>query len=233
MANLEKVQTEMRAFRHDFKNMLAGIYIQAQDGDLAAVQSFISGVTTHFDQQVGEQIFQTTQLGNIHIPEIKSLLLEKLMEMHRKNILCVLEVVHCLESIAMNCTDLCRALGILIDNAIEARAAYKDKPDYTVAIFIHVRQNGVSFVVKNPVPDDFDFSKTLQPGYTAKGRKRQLNRRLGKTDLAPVHGIGLLSYRKIIGSYDNVLTRSAVTDGCFYQEFIILEEMPHASGLYM
>ena len=225
VTNLEKVQTDMRAFRHDFKNMLAGIYIQAQEGDLAAVQTFISGVTTHFDQQVGAQIYQTTQIGNIHIPEIKSLLLEKLMEMHRKNIRCELEVACALESVAMNSTDLCRALGILIDNAIEARKAYGNQPDYCVSVAINPRQNGASFVVKNPVPEDFDFAKTIQPGYTTKGRRRH--------GTGEDHGIGLASYRKIIDSYDNILTRCAVEDGCFYQEFIILEGTPHASGIYM
>ena len=56
--NLESVQKEVRLFRHDFKNMMAGASLQARDGNLTAVQEFISEVTGDFEQQVGRQIFQ-------------------------------------------------------------------------------------------------------------------------------------------------------------------------------
>ena len=75
---MEHIQAELRRFRHDFKNMMAGMYLQAREGDLDAVQSFIQEMTEDFDRQVGEQVRLMNQLANVHMAEIKGLLLEKL-----------------------------------------------------------------------------------------------------------------------------------------------------------
>ena len=228
--NLEKVQSDMRTFRHDFKNMMAGIYLEAEDGNLDAVQAFIAQMTTGFDKQVGEQIRQTTQLGNILIPELKSLILVKLVEMQQKRIDCRLEVIYPVGSVSMNITDVCRALGILIDNAIEAAenmaksrdCAYaqgaqgfseKSSTNY-ICIVINALEKHVSFMVKNPVREDFDFSSIYRPGFTTKGGK-------GRKRVDAEHGIGLTSYRRILSAYDNVLTNASVRDGCLIQEFIV------------
>lgn len=65
--SLEKLQSEMRKFRHDYKNMMSGMYLQAKEGNMEAVQDFIQDMTIDFDHQVGEQIRRLTQLGNIHM----------------------------------------------------------------------------------------------------------------------------------------------------------------------
>ena len=62
--SLEKLQSEMRRFRHDYKNMMSGMYLQAKEGNMEAVQNFIQDMTSDFDYQVGEQIRRLTQLGN-------------------------------------------------------------------------------------------------------------------------------------------------------------------------
>ena len=38
---LEGLQQEMRRFRHDYKNMMSGIYFQVKEGDLESIQNFI------------------------------------------------------------------------------------------------------------------------------------------------------------------------------------------------
>lgn len=76
--SLEKLQSEMRRFRHDYKNMMSGMYLQAKEGNMEAVQNFIQDMTSDFDYQVGEQIRRLTQLGNIHMLEVKGLLLGKM-----------------------------------------------------------------------------------------------------------------------------------------------------------
>ena len=86
--NLESLQQETRRFRHDFKNMMSGMYLQAKDGDMAAVQAFIQDMTTDFDTQVGNQLKLMNQLANIHELSVKSLLLTKLETIKQKNIRC-------------------------------------------------------------------------------------------------------------------------------------------------
>lgn len=60
---MEQIQSELRRFRHDFKNIMAGMYLQAREGDLDAVQSFIQEMTEDFDRQVGDQIRLLNQLA--------------------------------------------------------------------------------------------------------------------------------------------------------------------------
>ena len=109
----------MRRFRHDFKNMMSGMYLQAREGDLDAVQSYIQEMTADFDMQVGSQIRLMNQLANIHMAEVKGLFLEKLKEMQKQRISCELEVLKPFAGTAVRGTDLCRCLGILLDNAME------------------------------------------------------------------------------------------------------------------
>ena len=77
---------ELRRFRHDLNNMMAGVYLQAKEGDLTAVQAFIRDVTEDFDRQTGSQIRLLNQLANVHMTEVKGLLLEKLARMQRETI---------------------------------------------------------------------------------------------------------------------------------------------------
>ncbi len=76
--NLESLQHEVRRFRHDFKNMMSGMYLQAQDGNISAVQTFIQNITADFDHQVEGELKLMNQLANIHHLAVKSLVLTKL-----------------------------------------------------------------------------------------------------------------------------------------------------------
>ena len=86
---------------------------------MEAVHNFIQDMTSDFDYQVGEQIRRLTQLGNIHMLEVKGLLLGKMEKMQQEQISCELEVSRPFDRTRLRTTDLCRCLGILIDNAID------------------------------------------------------------------------------------------------------------------
>lgn len=212
--NLEKVQAEMRIFRHDYKNMMAGMYLQAKEGDLQAVTDFISRMTADFDAQVGEQIRQTSSLAAIELPELKSVLLMKIMEAQKRGISCRLEVSGQVGAnvIGMNQSDLCRALGILFDNAMEElQDLLKSKEDNKASdlkfdILIVSQKTMLSFVVKNSCRQTVDTARMWQEGYSTKGADR---------------GLGLVSYRRIIEQYENVAAITAVKDGEFVQELRI------------
>ena len=174
--SLEKLQSEMRRFRHDYKNMMSGMYLQAKEGNMEAVQNFIQDMTSDFDYQVGEQIRRLTQLGNIHMLEVK---------------------------------DLCRCLGILIDNAIdEVQGKKGKKPKPQIHIMISSQEECTTFQVRNPLYSNIDFHKIWQQGYSTRGADR---------------GIGLASYKSILEHYENVFSLATIRDGYFIQELKIQE----------
>lgn len=202
---MEQIQAEVRRFRHDLNNMMAGVYLQAKEGDLTAVQAFIRDVTEDFDRQTGSQIRLLNQLANVHMTEVKGLLLEKLARMQREKISCELEVLRPLDCTRIRSVDLCRCLGILLDNAVEEVCGRKDG---YIHVMISSQEYCTTFRVKNTLYGMVDLGRLGMEGYSTKGTGR---------------GIGLSSYRHVLEKYDFVLSATAVEDGYFIQELKIQE----------
>lgn len=203
--SLEGLQREVRRFRHDYKNMMAGMYAQAKEGDADAVRQLIWEVTDDFESQVGGWIQEMTQLGNVHMMEVKGLLLAKAEEMKKERIEFDLEVFRPFVKTAMKRTDLCRCLGILLDNAMDE---VRGKERAKVSLMISSQEGVTTFRVKNALYSNVDFQKIWQHGYSTRGSGR---------------GIGLASYKKILEHYDNAFSLTTVSDGYFVQELKIQE----------
>ncbi len=203
---LEGMQEEMRRFRHDYKNMMSGLYLTAREGELAKTHCFIQEMTEDFDSQIGDRIRQMGQLGNVCMTEVKGLLLTKLVQMQRDGTVCELEVMHPFRGTRCRTTDLCRCLGILIDNAMEE---VRGREDARVHIMISSQEGYTTFRVKNRLYHTVDVHEIWQRGYSTKGADR---------------GLGLASYRKILAGYDDVLPATAVQAGYFIQEFKVREQ---------
>lgn len=203
---LEGMQEEMRRFRHDYKNMMSGLYLTAREGELAKTHCFIQEMTEDFDSQIGDRIRQMGQLGNVCMTEVRGLLLTKLVQMQRDGTVCELEVMYPFRGTRCRITDLCRCLGILIDNAMEE---VRGREDARVHIMISSQGGYTTFRVKNRLYHTVDVHEIWQRGYSTKGADR---------------GLGLASYRKILADYEDVLTATAVQEGYFIQEFKVREQ---------
>lgn len=172
--NLEGLQREVRRFRHDFKNMMSGMYMQA-----------------------GSQIRIMNQLANIRVAEVKGLFLEKLKVM-QEEIHCELEVLKPFEKTGLRSTDLCRYLGILLDNAMEE---VRGKKDGKIHVMISSQSGCTTFRVKNTMYSSVDFHKVGTLGYSTKGENR---------------GIGLANYKKILERYERILPLTTIQ--AFFKE---------------
>lgn len=201
--SLERMQQEFRAFRHDYKNMLSGLYLSAREGDLEPVRRTLRSMEQEFDGKVGEDIRRMTQLGNIRIIEVKGLILTKLHEMQRQEVRCYLEALYPVSRIDMDTLDVLRCLGILLDNAMEAA---KDTREPAVELLISSLESGVTIVVRNPVKEEPPLDRIWDNGYSTKGGGR---------------GLGLFNYRQITEKYPNVQTETHCHGGEFVQEWRI------------
>ena len=200
MALLEQLQQEVRAFRHDFTNLFSGLTLQAQAGDLAAVQDFLRQTSRYFDEKLGSEIQQMDSLNNIRLYPLRSLIGTKLAAMRRERISASLEVLRPVTGTqSMGTEDLLRALGILLDNAIEGAAS----EDGQVRLVLLQEGRGLYIAVANNFDTPPDLTALAQKGYTTKGSG---------------HGTGLTSYRRILARYPGCLTRSYLRDGFFVQE---------------
>ena len=197
---LEEIQGEMRILQHDYKNMLSGLYLQAEAGGADKIQNYLAETLQHFDGNLSHQIMQTTQIRNIKIVELKSLVLAKLVAMEQLGIPFNLEVIAPVERIAMDLTSLNRCIGILLDNALEATQQLQQYAPVTLAI--SVDKNDVTFIIKNTIIDTPPLQQLHQRGFSTKPTNS---------------GLGLFSLQQIIGKYSNVFKQTIVADSTFTQ----------------
>lgn len=201
--DLEAIRREVRAFRHDYKNLLAGLSEQADEGGLDQLRTALSELDVGFDQRIGEKIRTSTQLGNVRIPQVRSLLLSKLASMGEKGIDCRLEALYPVEQVGMDPWDFARCLGILLDNAAEA-AAETETP--WVEVVLLSQGEGVSLRVSNPYAGTVDPDKLWKEGASTKGKGR---------------GLGLSSYQRILAGYANAATSTSWAEDVFVQKLTV------------
>ena len=201
--DLERIRQEVRAFRHDYKNLLAGLSQHAGAGELEELRRTLSELDAGFDQRLGKQIQASTQIGNLQIPEVRSLLLSKLTAMREKGVECRLEVLYPVEAVAMDVWDFVRCLGGLTDNAVEA-ALDTERP--WVEIVLLAQDGRVFLRVSNPYTNSIDPGKIWNEGWSTKGAGR---------------GVGLSSYQRIQEGYPNASSCTGWENGVFVQELTV------------
>lgn len=108
--DLETIRREVRTFRHDYKNLLAGLFQQAGDGEWEELRHTLSGLDAGFDLRLGRKIQASAQIGNLQIPEVRNLLLGKLTVMREKGVECRLEALYPIAAVDMDVWDFVRCL---------------------------------------------------------------------------------------------------------------------------
>ena len=204
--DLEAIRQEVRSFRHDYKNLLAGLSEQADEGELDELRAALSELDAGFDQRIGEKIRTSTQLGNVRTPQVRSLLLSKLAAMGQKGIDCRLEALYPVEWVGMDVWDFTRCLGILLDNAAEA-ALETETP--WVEIVLLPQKGRLSLRVSNPYLGAIDPDKIWTEGFSTKGEGR---------------GLGLPGYQRILANYPHAASSTSWAGGVFIQELKVEEK---------
>jgi hypothetical protein len=204
--DLEAIRQEVRAFRHDYKNLLAGLSEQADEGELDQLRAALSELDAGFDRRIGEKIQASTQIGNVRVPQVRSLLLSKLAAMGKQGINCRLEVLYPVERIGMDPWDFTRCLGILLDNAAEA-ALETDTP--WVEIILLPQKDRLSLRISNPYAGTINPDKIWTESFSTKGEGR---------------GLGLPSYQRMLADYPHAAASTSWADGVFVQELTVEEK---------
>ena len=203
--HLEEIQQKLRGIQHDHKNLIAGLYVHAKEGNYDQIQKYIEGTLFKVDVGIEDQIKWSNQLGCIESVELKGLLLTKFLMAKQNNITLNLEVESFVDKIEMDMGDFIRCVGILLDNALEAVQQDNEK---SVDIILLKEEKVLSLVVKNPCKRKLNVAKLKERGFSTKGENR---------------GLGLATYREILDTYANTLTETRQQEGEFIQELAIIE----------
>lgn len=201
--DLEIIRREVRTFRHDYKNLLAGLSQQAGEGELEKLRHTLSELDAGFDRRIGKKIQVSSQIGNLQLPEVRSLFLSKLTVMREKGIDCHLEVLYPVVAVDMDVWDFVRCLGILMDNAMEA-ALNTEQP--WVEIVLLAQEGRVFLRVSNSYTNAIEPGKMWDDGWSTKGAGR---------------GVGLSSYQRILENYPNASAATSWENSVFVQEMTV------------
>lgn len=201
--DLEIIRREVHTFRHDYKNLLAGLSQQAGEGEMEGLRHTLSELDAGFDRRLGRKIQASTQIGNLQLLEVRSLLLSKLTAIREKGIDCRLEVLYPVVEVNMDVWDFVRCLGILTDNAMEAAL---DTEQPWVEIVLLAQEGRVFLRISNSYINAIEPGKMWDYGWSTKG---------------PGRGLGLSSYQRILKDYPNVSTATSWEDGIFVQEMTV------------
>ena len=206
LALLEELQQEMRMFRHDFTNLIAGMTEQVQDGDIEGIRKFMQGTSSYFDERLGNEIKHLEGISNIKIYALRSLITTKSAVMQNYALKSTIEVKYPITESVMKQEDLLRCVGILIDNAIEAT---KDSEQKIIDIVLLQSEKELYIAVANTYCEKPDLVKIKGQNYSTKGEKR---------------GVGLSSMRRIISEYPSCVTRMSIQRDKFVGEIRMLYE---------
>lgn len=194
---------KIRAFRHDFNNIIQALggYIQAKD---------IDGLEKYYSQLLKDCQEVTNLSGlnpeSINNPAIYSLLASKYYLATEKGIEFNLDIFMDLNSIDMKIYEFCRILGILLDNAIQATQECEEK-HITVTIRKDNKCKRQLLIVENTYKEkDIDTEKIFEKGYSTKE---------GNT------GLGLWEVRQILLKNTNLNLFTSKDDKYFKQQLEI------------
>lgn len=204
MNEIEAHYNELRRFRHDYQNMLISIDEYLKTDDLEGLQEYYQKNLAPVSNRVLKEKYNLEDLSRIKVKSIKSILFSKLSYAQSQEIEVHFDLKESLIDITVNELDLDIALGIMLDNAIEASVGHADG-EIMSAIFIE--KNSTVFLIQNNVFEQLPpLWKLKEAGYSTKGKNR---------------GIGLNSLSKIVNRNENMILETRVLGAVFLQRLTV------------
>lgn len=200
---LQILHDNIRAFKHDFWNIVQGIGGYISKNDMDGLKNYYSTLVEDCQQVNNLTALSPSVVNN---PAIYNVLANKYHMADELGIKIGLEVFMDLTNLNINSYELTRILGILMNNAIEASKECDEKI-INVTFRKDKRRHMQLVIVENTYKDkDIDTEKIYEKGYSTKP---------GNT------GIGLWEVRQIMRKHNNLNLYTTKTDEYFSQQFEI------------
>lgn len=182
---MESLYEDIRSFRHDYRNILSTMRHYIDEGNMETLRAYFH--KTILNEQNSPILSDDGfTLGRLHLVEddaVKSLLYTKTVAILNRDIRFKLEIAEAVPSLPMDSLSLCRILGILLDNALEAAL---DSAEKELCMAIVSTYAAVVFSITNStLPLPVPVSSLAQRGYSSKEGHQ---------------GIGLTTVAELLGS---------------------------------
>lgn len=202
--SLESWMEKERLSYHEYKNQLA--YIRSIVEEKDAIKYIDSILQESFENSS----VVDTQIANIPKGGMKGVIFYKLIQAQRKNIQTYISISPKMKNLDVGkniekSKTVCRILGIILDNAIDAASVSVEKK---ISLEMYCLNHKVIFVLMNTFNGEFDLIKNQKSGYTTKGKG---------------HGNGLNYIRNIVAKDSQYEVHTSLIDKYFTQKVIIDE----------
>lgn len=207
---LEESEDELRAFRHDYRNMFNSLKISAQEGD---TKELIQKLDEYTKTNLNAKAFEKYRdVNHIKIKSLKSIIIAKLTEMYGSKIPYNFECRDDITKIPNNINelDLVRIIGISCDNAIEeSKALLKQNKKAHIEIMISSNEDGeFEYEIQNKRRDsEISLKQIQQRGYSTKKSHS---------------GMGLANINSIKNKYENMTISYEIPKG-YFDFYLVIE----------
>lgn len=206
-ASLEEMMKEFRSFKHDYSNILSTISGYLEGDDIRGLKQYYNKELVPYSINIESANTRLALLSNILIKPLKGIITSKVIEAGNRELSVFIDIEEIIESVNMNVVDLCRIIGILMDNAIEGAEASTGK---RIEFGIIKKTEAVIIIINNSCSKDVpEIHELFRSGFTTKGDGR---------------GIGLWSVKKLIDNkYPQVFLSSEIDRefGSFKQRLVV------------
>lgn len=198
---IEVLYKNIRKFKHDHVNILSSMIGFMESNDMDGLVAHFENVITPYTNRLQNEAYNLGFLPNIKISELKGVISSKIFRAHEVALNVNLEILEVIERIDVQILDLCRIIGILLDNAIEAA---EESEERNIDIALIKVQSVVTIIISNSYNQSnfVPLHKIYNEGESSKGINR---------------GYGLSVYKEIIDMYPNILNETIVDDHYFTQ----------------
>ena len=194
----ESLIDDISKFKHDYNNIIFMLNGYIENNDYTGLKNFFS---KEILPEPKYYIFP--KLKRIKDSGFKGLFAAKLSKMINDNINVSLEILNDINSDSIDPLDLCRIIGILLDNAQEAA---KNSSEKFISISL-IQDEALSIVILNSFNGNINLNDIYKNGYSSKGTKR---------------GIGLYTVKDLLNNYyPNVLLNTSIEKNTFIQDLYI------------
>ncbi|MBU3196650.1 sensor histidine kinase [Clostridium algidicarnis] len=195
---IENLVDDVTKFKHDYNNIIFMMKGYLDDNNIEELKRYFNkNLISEYENN------EIIKLKKIKDAGLKGLLTSKIVKYNADNINLSIEVLETIDTFHIDIIDLCRIVGILMDNAHEAA---KDSKDKFVSIVL-IQDECLNITIANSYTKSINISSIYKKGYSTKGKNR---------------GIGLNNVKGIIDKrYPNVLLKTSVEKDIFIQDLYI------------
>lgn len=202
---LENNSADLRTFKHDYINILSTLSEYIDNGNIKDLKTYYYNEIMPESSRIVNRDLSISLLSHIKLNPLKSLLADKISSACSKDINVKLEICDDIYFININIIDICKIMGIFMDNAIESSILCDNK-------FIHFAviktDDYVVFNISNSCPASTPpVHKLYERNFSTKGTGR---------------GLGLSTVKEILAKdYENILLNTTIKNCIFTQKIVI------------